>query len=223
MESRTSLALKSFSLANFESKSKYDLLATDTPHPTPGPRRQLLLRFLSNISTFPLSPDHLIPLVQFNVFRAMITNMTILSLTHRASRQCDVLFPAPPPLFPTPAGVPRALAPTALQTSTPHQMYIDLLPDPRMRDNALRRGELLDGDGLCADMVGGLYHGRNNVDTIGLLVWSEPWRVDGWEISEGFVRKWGFLIEGCWELMEATNRWRGQRGEEPLEFGALVS
>jgi hypothetical protein len=38
----------------------------------------------------------------------------------------------------------------------------------------------------------------------------------GWEVTEGFLRKWGFLLEGCDELIESTNRWRALRGEERL-------
>lgn len=50
----------------------------------------------------------------------------------------------------------------------------------------------------------------------GMLIWGEPWRIDGWEVTEGFLRKWGWLLKGCDEMIEASNRWRGLRGEEPL-------
>jgi hypothetical protein len=30
------------------------------------------------------------------------------------------------------------------------------------------------------------------------------------------VRKWGFLLRGCGEIIEVTNRWRAVRDEEPL-------
>ena len=35
-------------------------------------------------------------------------------------------------------------------------------------------------------------------------------------MSEGFVRKWGFLLAGCADVIEFTNRWRDIRGEERL-------
>jgi hypothetical protein len=35
-------------------------------------------------------------------------------------------------------------------------------------------------------------------------------------MSEGFVRKWGWLVKGVPGMLEATNRWRGLRGEGVL-------
>jgi hypothetical protein len=37
--------------------------------------------------------------------------------------------------------------------------------------------------------------------------------VGSWELMEGFVEKWGFLLGGCEVLIEGTNRWRAVRGE----------
>lgn len=46
-------------------------------------------------------------------------------------------------------------------------------------------------------------------------IWgSTPWESHGWEIGEGFVRKWGFLLDE--EILSGTNFWRAQRGEEAL-------
>lgn len=109
-----------------------------------------------------------------------------------------------------------------MQRTIPHGIWIDLLPHGRMRDNALGRVDLLQSNSLCDDLMGGLYEGKNTVEEVGMLVWSDPWTVDGWEMTEGFVRKWGFLVRDCWELMTATNRWRTQRGEEPMDFEALI-
>ena len=53
-------------------------------------------------------------------------------------------------------------------------------------------------------------------DELGLISWSDPWDVNGWEFTPKFARKWGFLLRGCVDVIEATNRWREQRGEEPL-------
>ena len=65
-------------------------------------------------------------------------------------------------------------------------------------------------------MVGGLFEGYSDLEMRGMLIWGEPWRIDGWEVTEGFLRKWGWLLKGCDEMIEASNRWRGLRGEEPL-------
>lgn len=50
------------------------------------------------------------------------------------------------------------------------------------------------------------------------MVWGESWLVESWEMSEGFVRKYAWLLEdeGCEEVIRATNRWREKRGEELL-------
>jgi hypothetical protein len=44
----------------------------------------------------------------------------------------------------------------------------------------------------------------------------DPWDISGWEVTEGFVRKWGFLLRGYGELLDGTNKWSAKRGEEPL-------
>lgn len=75
---------------------------------------------------------------------------------------------------------------------------------------------MFDNDSLCRDLIGGHHEGRNDIEFTGVLVWNDPWSVSGWEVTEGFAKKWGFLIKGCWEVMEATNRWRKMRGDEPL-------
>lgn len=88
-----------------------------------------------------------------------------------------------------------------------------------MRDNLIRYKGRYDEDELCCDMAGGLYEGFDEIELRGMLIWGEPWRVDGWEVTEGFARRWGFLLEGCRELMRSTNAWRAKRGEEELVVG----
>lgn len=82
-----------------------------------------------------LSRDHLIPLAQYNVFRATLTNMSILSLTTRIPQKQK---PSPclriGPLFPAPAEPPPSLAPTPLQLSVPHELWIDILPHGTLCD-----------------------------------------------------------------------------------------
>lgn len=87
-----------------------------------------------------------------------------------------------------------------------------------MRDNAIRHMNVIDNDDLCRDMIGGHYEGASNIELTGIVVWNDPWCASGWEVTEGFVRKWGFLIKGCWEIINATNRWRELRGDDPLLF-----
>jgi hypothetical protein len=76
-----------------------------------------------------------------------------------------------------------------------------------------------DEDELWSDTIGGLFEGFPNseIEQRGVIAWSPPWHFTGWEVSEGFWRKWGRILKGCGEVLEATNRWR-ERGEEPLIF-----
>jgi hypothetical protein len=118
--------------------------------------------------------------------------------------------------------VPSTLAPTAAQRAIPHERWVDVLPHPAWRDNFLRALEAFDEDDLCSDLVGELFDesdgGSSSTEAAqrGVVVWSPPWSYEGWELSEGFVRKWGWSIRGCDGLLEATNKWRAKRGEEPL-------
>lgn len=166
---------------------------------------------------FPLSVDHqLIVLVQFNALRGMLTNLSILSLLHRMPTECGGIFniaclPESPP------AIPQSLQPTELQQAIPHDIWIDMIPFPAMRDNLLLNPDI-DEEEMCVDSLGGLYEGFDDIQQRGMIVWGEPWSPSGWEISEGFAKKWGFLLRGCHELMDATQRYREARGEERLIF-----
>ena len=161
---------------------------------------------------FPLSPDHrLLVLIQLNAFRAMLSNMAILRILERLPTECGMVlyakdFPPPPDVL------PPSLQDTWLQQSTPHDMWLDMIPFPKMRDNILAYGTALDEDDFCVDTMGGLFEGFNDIELNGMLVWGEPWSETGWEVTEGFAKKWGFLLKGC----DATNKYRAARGEDRL-------
>ena len=97
-------------------------------------------------------------------------------------------------------------------------MWIDLLPHSTMRDNAIRAMGTYDHRDLTNDMMGGYERGQNTIETTGVLIWGNPWEAEGWEVTEGFMKKWAFLFKDCWDVMAATNRWRAERGDEPLVF-----
>ncbi|KAL3445021.1 hypothetical protein BJX65DRAFT_282570 [Aspergillus insuetus] len=186
---------------------------------------------------FPLSVDHLLTLVQFNTYRGLLTNAKILSLptiyscgdpTSPVATSCASQFEPAIPLISTHAipgqTLPPQLLPTTLQQSTLHEPWIDIFPLPTLRDNLLRLRGAFDSCELCDDILGALFN-EQDLDTVtkykdrnGLIIWGEPWDVGSWELMEGFVDKWGFLLEGCEVLIEGTNRWRAVRGE-----GALIS
>jgi hypothetical protein len=173
---------------------------------------------------FPLTNDHLITLTQFNVFRAIATNIHILT-------SFDGFMGEPPsgdctdsdeslPLFPKPSechGIPETLKPTSLQRTMSHKTWIEPLPHPQMRDNAILAGSTIDFQEFKADIMGGLYpDGSISPGTNGLLVWLDPWHPRGWEFTEGFARKWRVLLAGCDDLLRYTNYWRATRDEPPL-------
>lgn len=169
---------------------------------------------------FPLSPDHLITLLQFNALRAMAVNRTLVSGVLATPLDCGaedvyhvVPFPARPELL------PPALLPTVLQQTVPHSDWVDMFPCAEVRDRLIRAAGAFDEDELWADCVGGLFEGfpDDEVARRGIVAWSPPWDMAGWEMSEGFLRKWGWLLgRQLPEALEATNRWRAERGEEPF-------
>ncbi|KAI1272244.1 hypothetical protein F5Y07DRAFT_380599 [Xylaria sp. FL0933] len=169
---------------------------------------------------FPLCPDHLITLLQFNVLRALAVNRSLISGVLVTPLECseEIIHVVPYPSKPD--ALPSTLFPTALQQTIPHGDWIDMFPSPEGRDHLIRAAGTFDEDELWADCVGGLYEGfpDDEVEKRGIIAWSPPWDVTGWEMSEGFLRKWGWLFGAFPEALEATNRWRAQRGEEPLVY-----
>ena len=185
---------------------------------------------------FPLSSDYLLTLVQFNVLRALLTNISLLHLT-------SIFFPspfAPPAVAPSPSLIPPALRPTPLQLSTPHLPWIDIFPHPVVRDNLIRAGSAVDDHDVCIDIVGEICgwggpcevlgmewdasrvivrdkeEGEPEREMRGVLVWADPWDARNWELTEGFLRKWGWIFRGATDLIDTSNAWREQRGEDRL-------
>ncbi|KAJ4321160.1 hypothetical protein N0V84_005512 [Fusarium piperis] len=117
--------------------------------------------------------------------------------------------------------LPENLSPTQLQLSYAHHPWSDLLPAPRLRDNVLEgvMNKTVDEDELCCDLLGVVSSPEQ--DEAFLIVWGDPADVYGWEVSIGFFKKWGWLLRGCPELIESTNRWRQQRGEPKIVFPVL--
>ena len=157
-------------------------------------------------------------LYQFNFIRALLANTDVLGLSSDQMSD-DAISPfnsVSPEQIPCLATrfsrLPTSLRPTPLQCTTEHHPWIDLLPHPRLRENLFRRGfDSFDEDEFCHALRGAVPGYEP-----GVLVWRAPWDPSGWEITETFIKSWGWSLEGCWDLLKSTNEWRERRGERPL-------
>jgi hypothetical protein len=188
-------------------------------------RRETILNFargaIQDVTLGIPRPSILPTLIRLNVLDAVARNARVLGfrLTSLCADELVSPFNQAGPNLPssTPeASYPHALRPTALQIEMVHHPWSDLIPIPGFRDNLLRAIELgFDEDLVCADLLRvDEEHGERG----SLIVWGEPWDIRGWEASVPFLQKWGWLIQGCTEILEATNYWRERRGEKRLRF-----
>lgn len=170
--------------------------------------------------------SHLSLLVKFNLSSALERNAEILGFTSEY-HDWNAISPfnkQGPALGLTSSQRtiewPTNLQPTQLQTTIEHHPWVDLFPWPRLRDNLLQafeHPEICDEDELCHDICE-----YNDLDGQSMLiVWGSPWDPRSWEFGPKFLRKWGWLLSGCGEILEATNYWRLKRGEKPLTFKDL--
>ncbi|MCJ1474355.1 hypothetical protein MMC13_003013 [Lambiella insularis] len=189
---------------------------------------------------FPLPHDSLLTLIQINVYRALLTNIDLLHLKtylfpacpsphtcHHTPAQHQAVSPQRGDLnFPAETLIPPSLRPTELQLAVPHNRWIDIFPHPAVRDNLILAGEAAANNDLCADLVGSMHaepgsgmgvgDDGEEVVEMGMRVWSDPWDIRSWEVTAGFAQKWGWLMRGAGDWLEASNEWRERRGEERL-------
>lgn len=180
--------------------------------------------------TFPLSSDHLITLTVFNVHRALLTNTILLGVPNvfvcDGESDTDVYCVTSLPLV---AEVPASLQPTHLQASVPHPPWIDTFPNALVRDTLIRNIGLFNDDELCMNILGtlvcnqdaglGKYQRDDNGELDGMIVWADSWDVKSWELTKGFLSKWGWIFREAWEdILEAANYWRGLREEMLLRL-----
>ncbi|KAL2858537.1 hypothetical protein BJY01DRAFT_256690 [Aspergillus pseudoustus] len=201
--------------------------------------------------TFPLSSDHLIHLIHYNVFRAFVSNKRTLNTIPVDPTSCILTSPCcdDTTLYPLNPDIPPSLVPTTLQRTRYHSTWINVIPFPRIRDNLIRYEGCFDPWELMQDLVGEFMSStpaprqrgtpvsatapealtlssESDTDEVtggrkGLIVWGEPHETKSWEATPGFLVKWAWAVEGCEELVEISNHWRMQRGEEPMRFAML--
>ncbi|CAH0057235.1 unnamed protein product [Clonostachys solani] len=151
-------------------------------------------------------------------------------------------LPGQATVFPSSPDIPTSLVPTRQQMRVPHATWMDFIPFPQMRDNLIRHNEEFDHRQFIRDMVGDLldelYFLRPSVKTSprgihkitlqdglddqitttrnGLIIWGDPHIQDSWEATPGFFERWGWVLEGCGEIVKSTNYWRLLRNEAPI-------
>jgi hypothetical protein len=159
---------------------------------------------------------------RFNAFDALARNALVLGIPVELLESDDGPSPFVQPRYAAMVpsrNFPGQLAPTHLQRTVMHHPWLDLFPVPGMRDNMLRGIQLglLDEDQLCQELVCDLLD-LDASSTASVLVWGDSWDVSGWEFSPEFFRKWAFLLQGCAEVLAATNSWREKRHELRIEL-----
>ncbi|KAF5623758.1 uncharacterized protein FTJAE_10519 [Fusarium tjaetaba] len=197
--------------AGYKPKSGCVLLRPDAQ----GAIRQFVKKAYEDYVLGCPQPWYLSTLIQVNVFNALVQNGIALGFSDRWQRKGVISpFSIIGPLEPCDS-YPVNLQPTALQRTVPHHPWIDLYPIPRMRDNILLSLQHLDKDELCSDLL----DVRPGLDEKpSLVVWGDPWDIRGWEASALFIQKWGWMLEGCRDILQATNYWRENRGEDKIFF-----
>lgn len=165
--------------------------------------------YLSSILSSGLVEHRFIQLPQYSIFRAILSNASILALVpslildDNAVSPYTIFNPFPRPV----ESQTHTLSPTDLQLSTLHHPYIDVIASPSLRDNIL--SALLSDEQeewLCVDL-----------HCNGFSVWgSQPWSPFSWEASQGFVSRWGWLLDH--DTIRYSNFWRAERGESPLKL-----
>ncbi|EWZ29245.1 hypothetical protein FOZG_17111 [Fusarium oxysporum Fo47] len=160
-------------------------------------------------------PWYLSTLIQVNVFNALVQNGIALGFSDCWQRKSVISpFSIIGPVQSCDS-YPLNLQPTALQRTVPHHPWIDLFPIPQMRDNILLSLRHLDMDELCGDLLD-VKPGLDGKPS--LIVWGDPWDLRGWEATPLFLQKWGWMLEGCRDILQATNHWRESRGEDKILF-----
>ncbi|KAH8690312.1 hypothetical protein BGW36DRAFT_307796, partial [Talaromyces proteolyticus] len=187
--------------------------------------------------------DHLLSLIQYNVSRGLRWNKALLkqlvsyampSLPPLGVFDDDILFFGYSIITRASQNLPNCLAPTRSQMANVHSTWINILPFPKLRENLMNCEASFDHGEFMHDLVGGLVdvtrftrpilHADDDEVTTGrngLIIWGEPYLMESWEATPGFLTKWGWVVEGCQELIESSNRWRTARGEEAIKVSSL--
>lgn len=101
--------------------------------------------------------------------------------------------------------IPLSLIPTPLQQTIPHFPWIDLFPLAALHDNIICTSPRVNVHEFCVDMMGTMFATVDVSASSGLLVWGGSWLIKLWEMTEGFLQKWGWLLDDGCKLVRAIN------------------
>lgn len=117
------------------------------------------------------------------------------------------------------------LKPTALQITSFHHPWLDLIPFPTMRERLLK---LLS---MTPPMIDVMEFKSDVFLKNGLFCWrasekngsGQPWDMRSWEAEPWFLRKWWMLMGGeDADIWNQTRWWRSMRGEEEVNLQWVV-
>lgn len=157
--------------------------------------------------------DELAGIINRNLMAAAVANAQHLGLDMCALQQGNLgCTPRA-----TNRSIPASLTPVELQYRVAHDPIIDIIPHARLRYNILKAiatGQVNASTlSACIRGSGAMEQTNGNWQRGGLVVWSSPDQVASWELSEPLIRRWALLLQGCEDLIAATNAWRSRRGE----------
>ncbi|EME80405.1 uncharacterized protein MYCFIDRAFT_189949 [Pseudocercospora fijiensis CIRAD86] len=113
------------------------------------------------------------------IFGALFINGKVLGLSC-FSQVATRSSPASP-------DVPLSLRPTATQLLTLHLTGIDRFPFPKMRDNYINMGGLIDEEDFSLDIF--------TKPSFDIKPGGPAWDPDAWIPAKSFLEKWGFLMQ----------------------------
>ncbi|CAI6337114.1 unnamed protein product [Periconia digitata] len=118
------------------------------------------------------------PSFPMTVYTAMYINGDMLGLT------CGTIIPSRS----SPCGpdIPLPLQPTYKQLTVLHCRWIDRFPFPKMRDNIISLGGLVDDEELLRDMF--------TMPCFEIAPGKLPWDPKAWTLLRPFADKWGYLF-----------------------------
>ncbi|KIW14658.1 hypothetical protein PV08_07442 [Exophiala spinifera] len=177
--------------------------ASYTPEFGPSTLYPLTTTLASSVSTIPANSVLMSPHNIHDIRRNLYTMFSpLLEISVPSTSQMHLAT-----LAALKSTLPNPLKPTSLQLSVPHDVYIDLIPSPSLRDRLIMVGPanassfLTDACTIACDIE----------DTGQIIVWGKDWLNEfSWEFCPSLLERWGGFILGP-EWGQRANFWRKQR------------